>query len=87
MTDTVKRIIDELEDELEELPEEQQEAVVTSYLRDLRRRKRQREQGQREEENTLYEPFQIMLDADLDLPSDYSETYEENLYSPHETDG
>ena len=87
MTDTVKRIIDELEDELEELPEEQQEAVVTSYLRDLRRRKQQREQGRREEENTLYEPFQIMLDADLDLPSDYSETYEEHLYTPHETDG
>lgn len=86
MTDTVKRIIGELEDELEELPEEQQEAVVTSYLRDLQRRKRQREEGQREEENALYEPFQIMLDADLDLPSDYSETYEENLYGAHEPD-
>ena len=86
MTDTVKRIIGELEDELDELPEEQQEAVMTSYLRDLLRRKRQREQGQREEENTLYEPFQIMLDADLDLPSDYSETYEEHLYGAHETD-
>ena len=86
MTDTVKRIIGELERELEELSEEQQEAVMTSYLRDLRRRKQQREQGQREEENTLYEPFQVMLDANLDCPSDYSETYEEDLYGAHESD-
>lgn len=28
-----------------------------------------------EAEETLYEPFQTMLDANLDLPSDYSETY------------
>lgn len=80
MTDTVKRIIDELEHELEELPEEEQEAVATSYLRDLRRRKRQSEQRQADEEDTLYEPFQLMLDADLDLPPDYSETYEKHLY-------
>jgi hypothetical protein len=79
MTDTVKRIIGELKSELDELPEEEQEAVATSYLRDLRRRKQQREQGQPAEENGLYGPFQIMLDADLDLPSDYSETYEEHL--------
>lgn len=86
MTDTVKRIIGELESELDELPEEEQEAVLTSYLRDLRRRKRQRERGQSAEENALYEPFRIMLDADLDLPSDYSETYEEHLYGPHGSD-
>jgi hypothetical protein len=86
MTDTVKCIIGELESELDELPEEEQEAVVTSYLRDLRRRKRQRERGQSAEGNALYEPFQIMLDADLDFPSDYSETYEAHLYGPHGSD-
>jgi len=86
MTDTVKRIIDQLEDELDDLPEEEQEAVVTSYLRDLRRRKERSEQDQPEEEAALYEPFQIMLDADLDLPSDYSETYEEHLYGAHGSD-
>ena len=59
---------------------------MTSYLRDLRRRNRLREQGQSAEENTLYEPFQIMLDADLDLPSDDAETYEEYLYGPHGSD-
>jgi RNA polymerase-interacting CarD/CdnL/TRCF family regulator len=70
---------------LDELPEEEQEAVVTSYLRDLRRRKQQRG-GQSAGQNALYEPFQIMLDADLDLPSDYSETYVEHLYTPHAFD-
>lgn len=80
MTDSVKRIIGELEKELEELSEEEQKAAATSYLRDLQRRKRQSEQRQADEEDVLYEPFQLMLDADLDLPPDYSETYERHLY-------
>ena len=82
MTTLMKPLIERLR----EFPEEEQEAVATSSLRDLRRRKRQRERGQSAEENTLYEPFQIMLDADLDLPSDDAETYEEYLYGPHGSD-
>lgn len=87
MTETAKKLIDELEKELEELPEEEQEAFATSYLQDLRRHKQRNEQrptGQKEE--MLYEPFRIMLDADLDLPSDYSETYEDHLYGAYKRD-
>lgn len=86
MTENTKKLIAEFETELEELPEEAQEKYVASFLRDLRRRKRQKEKHQNEEgqagqeKGELYEPFRIMLDADLDLPSDYSETYEEHLY-------
>lgn len=84
MTETAKKRIAELEKELEELPEEEQEAFATSYLQDLRRRKQQNEQRPTDqEEDALYKPFQIMLDADLDLPSDYSETYEDQLYGAH----
>jgi len=81
MTETVKKIMGKLEKELEELPEEEQETFATSCLHDLRRRKHQTERdGVDQEEDTLYEPFRIMLNSDLDLPSNYSETYEEHLY-------
>lgn len=79
MTDSVKRIMDEFTDELEELPEEEQKTVATSYLRDLRRRKQQGEASP-SDDAALYEPFQIMLESEADRPSDYSETYEEHLY-------
>jgi len=81
MTERTRKLIDELEAELETLPEKEQERRVTSYLQDLRRRKQQSEQGASNQgEDTLYEPFRIMLASDLDLPSNYSETYEEHLY-------
>ena len=87
MTETAKKLVEEFERELEELPEEEQEAYVVSYLQDLRRRKRKEESGQPDQEGeALYEPFQIMVDANLDLPSDDSETYEERLYGAQNHD-
>lgn len=81
VTETAKKLIAEFEKELEELPEEEQEEFAASYLQDLRRRKQQNERRPTDQgEDTLYEPFRIMLDADLDLPSNYSETCEEHLY-------
>jgi hypothetical protein len=81
MTERTRKLIDELEAELETLPEKEQERRVTSYLQDLRRRKQQSEQrASNQGEDTLYEPFRIMLESDLDLPSNYSEMYEEHLY-------
>jgi hypothetical protein len=76
MTEKTKKLIEELE----KLPEKEQEGYAKSLLRDLRRRRKQKERGSEEETGELYEPFQIMLDADLDLPPDYSETHEEHLY-------
>jgi hypothetical protein len=82
MTEKAKKLIEELE----ALPENEQEEYAESLLQDLRRRKQKREQRSGEETGELYEPFQIMLDADLDLPSDYSETYEEHLYGAQKQD-
>ena len=82
LTEKAKKLIEELE----ALPENEQEEYAESLLRDLRRRKQQKRQESEEETGELYEPFQIMLDADLDLPSDYSETYEERLYGAQEQD-
>ena len=78
MTKTAQKLIEELE----ALPENEQEEYAESLLRDLRRRKQKKEREPEEEAGELYEPFQIMLDADLDLPSDYSETYEEHSPAP-----
>ena len=87
MTDTAKRLIDELERELEKLPEAEQEEFVVLCLQDLRHRNQQNEKDQAHPEgDTLYKPFQMMLDADLDFPSDYSETYEDHLYGDPEQD-
>ena len=72
--------------ELLTLPEEKQEEYAESLLRDLRRRKQKKEREPEEETGELYEPFQIMLDAALDFPSDYSETYEEHLYGAQKQD-
>ena len=69
-------------EELGALPENEQEECAESLLRDLRRRKQQKRQESGGETGELYEPFQIMLDADLDFPSDYSETYEEHTPAP-----
>ena len=81
MTKTARKLISELKTVLEKLPEAEQEERVASYLEDLHRRMKAKKTSQpTEEEDALYEPFQVMLDANLDLPSDYSETYEEHLY-------
>ena len=72
--------------ELEELPENEQEEYAESLLQDLRRRKQKKEHKSGEGAGELYEPFQIMLDADLDFPSDYSETYEKHLYGAQKQD-
>ena len=82
MTKKAKKLIEELE----ALPENEQEEYAESLLRDLRRRKQKKEREPEEEAGELYEPFRIMLDADLDLPSDYSETYEEHLYGAQKQD-
>ena len=76
MTEKAKKLIEELE----ALPKDKQKEYAGSLLQDLRRRKQKKDREPEEETGELYEPFQIMLDADLDLPSDYSETYEEHLY-------
>ena len=82
MTKKAKKLIEELE----ALPENEQDEYAESLLRDLRRRKQQKEQESGEGSGELYEPFQIVLDANLDLPSDYSETYEEHLYGAQKQD-
>jgi hypothetical protein len=82
MTKTAQKLMEELS----QIPEEEQEGYAKSLLRDLRRRKQQKEREPEEETGELYEPFQIMLDADLDFPSDYSETYEEHLYGAQKQD-
>ena len=78
MTKKAKKLIEELE----ALPENEQEECAKSLLQDLRRRKQQKRQESGGETGELYEPFQIMLDADLDFPSDYSEKYEEHAPAP-----
>ena len=79
MTKTAQKLIEELE----KLPEEEQEELAASVLKELRQRK---EREPEEETGELYEPFQIMIDADLDFPSDYSQTYEEHLYEAQKQD-
>ncbi len=75
MTRTAKKLIAELE----QLPEEEQEARAASYLEDLRRRMGAQEQ-QAEEKPKLYEPFRVLREANLDLRPDASVTYERDLY-------
>ncbi|PSQ99580.1 MAG: hypothetical protein BRD48_03680 [Bacteroidetes bacterium QS_9_68_14] len=71
MTDTVQRLIDELE----ALPDEKQEEWAASYLEDLRRRG---EKSNADEDP--YSALKILRDARLDGPEDASVTYEEKLY-------
>ena len=77
MTETIQRLIEELE----RLPEKEQEERASSYLEDLHRRKRASNKpvGEREE-GGLYESFAILREANLDLPPDFSVTYERELY-------
>lgn len=78
MTDTTRRLVAALE----RLPDDEQDEAAASFLQRLQRQ----EEPRRSEEEALYEPFRVMLGAKLDLPSDYSETYEEHLYGSAETD-
>ena len=75
MTETAQKLIEELE----RLPEAEQEERASSYLEDLQRRKQASEEPVAEEQK-LYEPFAILLEANLDLPPDASVTYERELY-------
>jgi hypothetical protein len=74
MTKTTRKLITELEETIQRLPEEEQKERVASYLADAK---------QREHEDAEVEPyssFTFLEEANLDLPEDYSETYEEHLY-------
>ena len=88
MTHTTRKLITELEETIKRLPEKEQEERVASYLEDLHRRVQAKESSQKpdQEDDALYGPFQVMLDANLDLPADYSETYEEHLYGTEKQD-
>ncbi len=72
MTETARALIAELET----LPEAEQEEQAASYLEDLRKRKEEMEKGEMEP----YASFTYLQEANLDLPPDYSETYERHLY-------
>ncbi len=71
MTQTTKRLITELQ----ELPDAEQEAVAASFLEELRRRWKEKEA-----EAEPYSSFTYLQEANIELPPDYSETYEERLY-------
>ena len=76
MTKTAQKLFEELE----RLPADEQEERASSYLEDLKRRKGAREERLGEGEKELYEPFAVLLEANLDLPPDASVTYERELY-------
>ena len=79
MTDTARKLIGDLEDALERLPDGEQEERVASYLNDLQQRK----QEERTEEDP-YSALKILRDAKLPGPEDASVTYEEKLYGLHD---
>lgn len=73
MTDTSRQLMKALE----RLPEDEQDRLAASLLARI---DRPEQSSEAEQEKPLYEPFRVALEADLDLPDDYSETYEEDLY-------
>lgn len=83
MTETAKKLIDEFEKELEQLPEEEQEEFAASVLEELRQR-REREEGSEEDP---YSWLKILRDAKLSGPEDASVTCEQKLYGPHSGNG
>ncbi len=76
MSDPVSTLIEALN----ELPEEERRQRAATYLEDLRRYHKKHPKSDDENSESLYEPFQMLIEAELDLPADYSETYEERLY-------
>ncbi len=71
MTYTAKKLMEELE----RLPEEEQEARAASWLEDLRQHKHKEEDP--------YSALKILRDAELPGPADASVTYEKKLYGPY----
>ncbi len=102
MTRTARKLIEELQ----ALPEDEQEERAASYLDDLRQHSQEQEEQEdpysalkirrdaklsgpadaREEEVAPYASFTYLQEANLDLPPDYSETYEEHLYGIKKND-
>lgn len=75
MTETARKLITELEEAIQRLPEEEQEDRIAAYLADAKRR-----QKEQDAEFEPYSSFTFLEGANLDLPADYSETYEDHLY-------
>ena len=76
MTKTAQKLIEELS----QIPEEEQEGYAKSLLRDLRRRKQQKEREPEEGQVQPYASFQVLRDAKLEGQPDESTTYEDALY-------
>lgn len=78
MTEIAQKLIKELE----RLPKEEQEERVASYLEDLQRRQQAREEPAEGEDGATepYASFRFLREANLDLPPDFSVTYERALY-------
>jgi hypothetical protein len=74
---TMMRATQQLFDELETLPDDEQEARAASYLDDLYRSKEAEEE---ETDEDPYSALKILRDAKLVGPEDASVTYEEKLY-------
>jgi hypothetical protein len=83
MTDTTRKLLDELKEELKKLPEEEQEELAASVLEELR----QRREREKESEEDPYSWLKILRDAKLSGPEDASVTYEQKLYGPHSGNG
>ena len=79
MTKTAQKLIAELE----KLPEDQQEELAVSVLKELRQRK------EREEvfEEDPYSWLKVLRNAKLSGPEDASVTYEQKLYGQHSGNG
>ena len=76
MTKTAQKLMEELS----QIPEEEQEGYAKSLLRDLRRRKQQKEWEPEEGQVQPYASFQVLKDAKLEGQPDESTTYEDALY-------
>ena len=76
MTKTAQKLMEELS----QIPEEEQEGYAKSLLRDLRRRKQQKEREPEEGQVQPYASFQVLKDAKLEGQPDESTTYEDALY-------
>jgi hypothetical protein len=76
MTDTTRKIIAQLQQELEKLPEDAQEECAETYLEDVRRRARSSDPSEAGRRS-----LRILREAKLrDLPSDYSARLDDYLY-------
>lgn len=76
MTDTAEKLMEELQ----RLPDDEQDAAAASLLERLRKRKEAQPQREKSDGETLYESFRVLKDARLQLAPDASATYERALY-------